>query len=187
MEFVNKISKIDFQQKQTSLDILKDYMYFNGITIIEYDDFVFNAGANNEPHLHVFLFKQNDEEFVSNEEVSRKLGPNYISPWSQLIFEADIRNAKDRILERRKNNLIDRTTVKTAFYQNRAFCTYARNILLLGNIFIYLLKSNSIAQASEQNEFSSSARDSVLPSTSNINGKFLLKVNIILNIILKFL
>ena len=34
MEFTNKISKIDFQQKQTSLDILKYYIYSIGITII---------------------------------------------------------------------------------------------------------------------------------------------------------
>ena len=73
----------------------------------------FNADANNEPHLHVFRFQQNDEEFVSDEKVSRELGSNYISPCSQLTFEADIRNAIERILERRKNNLIDRTTVKT--------------------------------------------------------------------------
>ena len=86
-------------------------MYSKEITIIEHDDFFFNAGANNEPHLYVFRFKQNDEEFVSDEEVSRELGLNYISPCSQLTFEADIRNAKERILERRKNNLIDRTTV----------------------------------------------------------------------------
>ena len=50
---------------------------------------------------------------MSEEEVSRELGPNYISPCSKLTFEADIRNAKERILERRKNTLIDRTIVKT--------------------------------------------------------------------------
>ena len=68
--------------------------------------------TKNEPHLHAFRFKQ-DDEFVSDEEVSRELGPNYISPCSQLTFEADIRIAKKRILERRKTILIDRTTVKT--------------------------------------------------------------------------
>ena len=88
-------------------------MFSKGITIIEHDDFYFNAGSNNEPHLHVFRFKQHDEEFVSDAEVSRELGPNYISPCSQLTFEADIRNAKKQILQRRRNNLIDRTTVKT--------------------------------------------------------------------------
>ena len=112
MEVKNKISKINFQQKQTPQDIFKNYMYSTGITIIEHD-FFFNAGANNEPHLHVFRVKQNDENCVSDEEVLHEFGPNYISPCSQLTYEADIRNAKERILERRKNNLIDRTTVKT--------------------------------------------------------------------------
>ena len=113
MEFKNKIIKIDFQQKRTSLDILKDYMFSKGITLIEHDDFVFNAGYNNELHLHVFRFKLNDEEFVRDEEVSRELRPNYILFCSKLSIEADIRNAKERILKRRTNNLIDRTTVKT--------------------------------------------------------------------------
>ena len=61
----------------------------------------------------MFQFKQDDVEFVSDEKVSRELGPNYILYCSQLIFEADIRNAKERILERRKNNMIDWTTVTT--------------------------------------------------------------------------
>ena len=112
MEFKNKISQIDFQQNQTSLHIFKDYMVSNGIKIFEHDDFIFNASSNNKPHLHVFRFKQ-DVKFVSDEEVSREFGPNYISPCSQLTFEADIRNGKERILERRKINMIDRTTVKT--------------------------------------------------------------------------
>ena len=38
IEFNNKISQIDFQQKQTSLYILKDYMFSKGITILEHDD-----------------------------------------------------------------------------------------------------------------------------------------------------
>ena len=137
MQFKNKISQIDFQQKQTSPDILNDYMFSKRITIIEKDDFYFNAHSNNEPHLHVFRVKQDDNEFVSDEEVSRELKPNYISPCSQLTYEADIRNAKERILERRKTNVINRTTVNTEpFIKNRACFTYARNILLLKNIFI---------------------------------------------------
>ena len=112
MEFKNKISQIDFQQNQTSLHILKDYMFFKGITIFEHDDFLFNASSNNKPH-HLFRFKQDDKEFVSNEEVSRELGPNYISPCSQLNYKADIQDAKEQILERRKTNMIYRTTVKT--------------------------------------------------------------------------
>ena len=56
MKFKNKIIQTDLQQKQTSLDILKEYMYSKGITILEHDDFFVNAGANNEPYLHVFRF-----------------------------------------------------------------------------------------------------------------------------------
>ena len=56
MKFKNKISQIEFQQKQKSIDILKDYMFSNEITIIEHDDLYFNAGFNNEPHLYVFRF-----------------------------------------------------------------------------------------------------------------------------------
>ena len=68
MAFNNKISQIDFQQTQTSLHILKNYMFSKGITIIEHDDFFCNASSNNEPHLHLFRFKQDDEEFVSDED-----------------------------------------------------------------------------------------------------------------------
>ena len=60
---------------------------------------------------------QNAEEvktdFVSDDEVAAKLGPDYNPPCSQLTYEADIRNAKQRILERRKkksiqgNNIVD--------------------------------------------------------------------------------
>ena len=88
-------------------------MFSKKITILEHDYFCFNASCNNTPHLHVFRFIQDYEEFVSDEEVSRELGPNYISPCSQLTFEANIRNAKVQTLDRFKNNVINRTTVKT--------------------------------------------------------------------------
>ena len=76
-------------------------MFSYAITILKYDDFFVNASSNNEPHLHVFHFKQDDVEFVSDEETSLKLKPNYISPCFKLTFEADIRNAKEQILDRR--------------------------------------------------------------------------------------
>ena len=53
-------------------------MFSKGITILEHDDFVFNASFNNEPHLYVLRFKQDDKKCVSDEEGSRELGPNYI-------------------------------------------------------------------------------------------------------------
>ena len=42
------------------------------------------------------------DEFVSDKEVAQVLGPEYMSPCSQLTFEADIRIAKEKIHERRK-------------------------------------------------------------------------------------
>ena len=52
---------------------------------------------------------QNAEEvktdYVSDEEVAAKLGPDY-DPWCyQLTYDADIWNAKEQILERRKKSI----------------------------------------------------------------------------------
>ena len=61
---------------------------------------------------------QNAEEvkttYVSNEEVAAELGPDYDPPCSQLTYEADIRNAKERILERRKNESIQSIITKAS-------------------------------------------------------------------------
>ena len=40
MKFKNNISQLDFEQKQTSLHILKDYMFSKQITILEHDNFL---------------------------------------------------------------------------------------------------------------------------------------------------
>ena len=56
MKLKSKISQIDSQQKSTSLQILKDYMFSKGITILEHDDFFVNVSCKNKPHLHVFRF-----------------------------------------------------------------------------------------------------------------------------------
>ena len=53
-------------------------------------------------------------DLVSDEEVAAELGPDYDPPCSQLTYEADIRNAKERILERRKNESIQ-GIIKKAF------------------------------------------------------------------------
>ena len=50
--------------------------------------------------------KEVKTECVSDEEVAAELGPNYNPPCSQLTYEADIINAKERILERRKKESI---------------------------------------------------------------------------------
>ena len=53
-------------------------------------------------------------DLVSDEEVAAELGPEYDPPCSQLTYEADIRNAKERILERRKKWFIQ-CIIKKAF------------------------------------------------------------------------
>ena len=87
-------------------------MFAKGIIILEHDDFL-TLFVTTKFTFKCFGLKKDDEEFVSNEEVSRELGPNYTSPCFQLTFEADIRNAKEQIVERLTNNVLDRTTVKT--------------------------------------------------------------------------
>ena len=45
--------------------------------------------------------KEIKTEFVCDEKVAAELGPDYDPPCSQLTYEADILNDKERILERR--------------------------------------------------------------------------------------
>ena len=45
-------------------------------------------------------------DLVSDEEVAAELGPDYDPPWFQLTYKADIRNAKEQILELRKKKSI---------------------------------------------------------------------------------
>ena len=53
-------------------------------------------------------------DFVSDEEVAAELGPDYDPPCSQLTYKADIRNAKERILERRKKKSIQGNIIKAS-------------------------------------------------------------------------
>ena len=50
--------------------------------------------------------KEVKTHFVSDEEVASDLGPDYDISCSQLAYEPDIRNAKERIHERQKKKLI---------------------------------------------------------------------------------
>ena len=58
--------------------------------------------------------KEVKTDFVSDEEVAAELGLNYDPPCSQLTYEADIRNAKERILERRKTKFIQGNILKAS-------------------------------------------------------------------------
>ena len=53
-------------------------------------------------------------DFVSDEEVAAELGPDYDPPCSQLTYETDIQNAKERILKRRKKKSIQGKIIKAS-------------------------------------------------------------------------
>ena len=77
-------------------------MFTMGISIIEHSDLFGGAAPSNEEMDVVrFRFKEDDEDFVSHEELHQELGDDYNSPCSQLTYEADRQAAKQRILERR--------------------------------------------------------------------------------------
>ena len=103
MEFQNKINQLYFEQDQeATLNSVRDKMLTMGISIIEQSDlFVEAAPSNEESHLARYRFKEDDEDFVSHEELHLELGDDYILPCSQLTYEADRVAAKQRILERR--------------------------------------------------------------------------------------
>ena len=56
MLFQNIMDKLDFpKQEQTALDMLRDFMIFNSITVIRHDDLFFSdAIFNDEPDLAMF-------------------------------------------------------------------------------------------------------------------------------------
>ena len=58
--------------------------------------------------------KEVKTDFVSDKELAAVLGPDYNPPCSQLTYEADIRNANKRILERRKKKFIQGDIIKAS-------------------------------------------------------------------------
>ena len=113
MEFQNKINELYFEQDQkAALNSVRYKMLTIGISIIEHSDlFVGAAPSNEESYLARFRFKEDDENIVNHEELHRELGDDYISPCSQLTYEADRQSAKQRILERRFPKRIQKTPI----------------------------------------------------------------------------
>ena len=55
MVFPNRMNQLDFvKQQQTALDMLRDYIIFKSITVIEHDLFFGYAIFNDEPDLAIF-------------------------------------------------------------------------------------------------------------------------------------
>lgn len=154
-----------------AFNLLRETMVNKGITILVHDDLFIGGTSNNEPVFEVFRFKQ--KEFISIDDLFLKLGNKYTPLCSQLTYEADIRIAKQQILERWKNVKIVRNKVKTEPSIKIALiaCMQTTKILYLSNIFIICMKLNSIGQVSDENDSSYSARDPAFLTTLNVQGK----------------
>ena len=71
MVFQHRIDQLDFpQQQQTDQNILRDYMISKSIAVIEHNNLFYNGLIfNDEPDLARFRYKNENEKFVSHEEL----------------------------------------------------------------------------------------------------------------------
>ena len=71
MVFQNRIDQLDFsEQEQTNLNILRDYMISKSIAVIEHNDLFYgDLIFNDDPDLAMFRYKNENEKFVSHEEL----------------------------------------------------------------------------------------------------------------------
>ena len=145
-------------------------MVNKGIRVLDHYDLFFKITLINEPILDIFRFKQN--KFISTDELSRVLGHKYTLPCFQLTYKTDIRITKQRILERRQNNVMDGNTVKTEPSTKKGLMHVCNNNSVVIK-HILLIIFYFIAQASDQNDSSSNARDPSFPTTINFNNKLL--------------
>ena len=83
-----------------------------GIFLLEHSDlFVGAAPYNKEMHRFKSHFKEDDEDFVSNEELHREVNDDFILLCFQFTYEADWQAAKQLILERRFFERIPKTPI----------------------------------------------------------------------------
>ena len=75
MVFQNRMDQLDFpKQQQTALDVLRDFMFLKGITVIEHDDLFFgNAIFAEEPDLAMFRYKKKDKNIARNEDLNNDI------------------------------------------------------------------------------------------------------------------
>ena len=62
-----------FKQQQTALDILRNFMFLKGKTVIEHDDFVDDAIFDDEPDLAMFRYKTKNKQIVSHENLDHNI------------------------------------------------------------------------------------------------------------------
>ena len=75
MVFQNRIDQLEFpKQQQTTLDILKNFMFLKGITVIEHDDLFFgDAIVADEPDLAMFRYKKEEMKIVNHENLDHDI------------------------------------------------------------------------------------------------------------------
>ena len=60
---------IIFKQQQTELDMLRSFIFFKNITVIENNDIIFgNAIFNEEPDLEMFRYKKEEKKIESQKD-----------------------------------------------------------------------------------------------------------------------
>ena len=106
MKFQNRIEDHDLsEQEKATLEDIRNQMLSMNITFIEHEDLFFGKTAfNDESELGMFRYKDDDNTYVSDEELSRELGRAYVPPLFQLTYESDRQTATEQILERRCKN-----------------------------------------------------------------------------------
>ena len=102
MKFQNRIEDHHLsEQEKATLEDIRNQMLSMNITFIEHEDLFFgNTSFNDESELAMFRYKDDNKNYVSDEELSRELGRAYVPPRSQLTYESDRQIATERILER---------------------------------------------------------------------------------------
>ena len=75
MVFQNRMDQLDFpKQQQTALDILRDFMFFKGITVIEHDDLFYgDAIFTDEPDRALFRYKKEDKKIMSHDDLDNDI------------------------------------------------------------------------------------------------------------------
>ena len=74
------------QNQEAALDHFREEMLTLGVVIIEHSILYFGAApSNNKMNLAKFRFKEDDEDFVCNEESDRELCNNNIPPCSNSL------------------------------------------------------------------------------------------------------
>ena len=75
MVFRNRMDQLDFpKQQQTAIDILRDFMFLKGITVIKHDDlFVVDAIFADEPDLALFRYKKEDKKIMSHDDLDNDI------------------------------------------------------------------------------------------------------------------